>query len=40
MPLGEEMTGMPSLRANSVSSLPASASVTPWPMKITGRLAL
>ena len=39
MPLGEEMTGMRSLWASSVSSLPASASVTPWPMKITGRLA-
>ena len=39
MPLGEEMTGMRSLCTKAVSSLPASASVTPWPMKITGRLA-
>src|SRR2546429_5509368 len=39
MPLGEEITGMRSLRANSVSSLPASDSATPWPMNSTGRLA-
>ena len=40
MPLGEEITGMPSLCANSVSSLPASDSVTPWPMNSTGRCGL
>ena len=39
MPLGEEITGMPSLCTNSVSSFEASDSVTPWPMKITGRSA-
>ena len=30
---------MPRRWTNAVSSLPASASVTPWPMKSTGRLA-
>ena len=40
MPLGEEITGICSRCANSVSSAEASDSVTPWPMKITGRLAL
>ena len=39
MPLGEEMTGMRKRCASSVSSLPASDSVTPWPMNSTGRLA-
>ena len=39
MPLGDEITGMPSFLANSVSSRLASDSVTPWPMKITGRCA-
>ena len=39
MPFGDEITGMPSLLANSVSSRLASDSVTPWPMKITGRCA-
>ena len=37
MPLGDEITGMRSRRANSVSSREASDSVTPWPMKMTGR---
>ena len=37
MPFGELMTGMRYLVANSVSSLLASDSVTPCPMKITGR---
>ena len=39
MPFGDEITGMPSFLANSVSSRLASDSVTPWPMKITGRCA-
>ncbi len=39
MPLGEEMTGMRSRCASSVSSLPASDRVTPWPMNSTGRSA-
>ena len=39
MPLGEEMTGMRRRCANSVSSLLASDSVTPWPMNSTGRSA-
>ena len=39
MPLGDEITGMPSFFANSVSSRLASDSVTPWPMNITGRCA-
>jgi hypothetical protein len=37
MPFGELITGMPYFFANSVSSLPASDKVAPWPMKITGR---
>jgi hypothetical protein len=40
MPLGEEMTGIWSACANPVSSREASDSVTPWPIKITGRFAL
>ncbi len=40
MPLGDEITGMPSFLANSVNSRLASDSVTPWPMKSTGRCAL
>src|SRR6185437_14870246 len=40
MPLGDEITGICRRRANSVSSREASDNVTPWPMKITGRLAL
>src|SRR4029077_17771086 len=36
MPLGEEITGMPSFLANAVSSRLASDSVTPWPMNSTG----
>ena len=39
MPLGEEMTGICSRCAKAVSSRDASDSVTPWPMKITGRAA-
>ena len=39
IPLGEEITGMPSLRTKAVSSLDASDKVTPWPMNSTGRLA-
>ena len=37
MPFGELITGTRYLLANSVSSLPASDSVAPWPMKSTGR---
>src|SRR5579864_7546673 len=36
MPFGDEITGIPSLWANSVSSRLASDSVTPWPMNSTG----
>ena len=39
MPLGELITGMERRSASAVSSAPASDSVTPWPMKITGRSA-
>ncbi len=39
MPFGEEITGIRSRCANAVSSRDASDSVTPWPMKITGRAA-
>ena len=39
MPFGELMTGMGQACASSVSSVPASDSVTPWPMKSTGRSA-
>ncbi len=39
MPLGELITGISRRSASAVSSGPASESVTPWPMKITGRLA-
>ncbi len=38
-PFGDEITGTPSLRASAVSSRLASASVTPWPTKNTGRRA-
>ena len=38
-PFGEEITGMPSLRASAVSSALASASVTPWPTNKAGRFA-
>ena len=39
MPLGELITGIDRRCASAVSSAPASDSVTPWPMKITGRRA-
>ncbi len=39
MPFGELITGICRRSASAVSSAPASDSVTPWPMKITGRLA-
>ncbi len=39
MPLGELSTGSANLCASSVSSLPPSESVTPWPMKTAGRRA-
>src|SRR5947209_1817918 len=38
-PFGEAITGIPSLRASSVSSALASDSVTPWPTKSAGRRA-
>jgi len=37
MPFGELITGTRYFFANSVRSFPASESVAPWPMKITGR---
>jgi len=37
MPFGELMTGIESFLASAVSSTDASESVTPWPMKSTGR---
>jgi hypothetical protein len=39
MPLGELITGIDRRSASAVSSGPASESVTPWPMNITGRSA-
>src|ERR1051326_9020624 len=40
MPLGEAITGMPVRCTRSVSSLPASDNVTPWPTNRTGCLAV